>query len=114
MTGFLIDTNIISEVLRPKPDERVTSWTKAVPKETLFLSVVSFGEIKKGLTIMPTGARRSRLATSIEELIPAWFAGRILPMTQSIAERWGVLGGATPAFRSSPSCSGRADCSNRS
>lgn len=93
MSGFLVDTNVISEALRPLPDARVVSWTQSVAKEFLFLSVVSFGELRKGLTIMPPGARRSQLTQAIEELLPEWFAGRVLPITQTIAERWGVLEG---------------------
>ena len=87
MSGFLIDTNVISEILRPLPDAQVVAWSQNSSKEHLFLSVVSFGEIRKGLTIMPAGARRSQLERAIDELIPSWFAGRILPMSQTIAER---------------------------
>jgi toxin FitB len=93
MSGFLVDTNVISEVLRPAPDARVVSRSQNVPKDLLFLSVVSMGELRKGLTMMPSGARRTQLEKSIEELMPRWFAVRILPMTQIIAERWGVLEG---------------------
>jgi predicted nucleic acid-binding protein len=93
MTGFLVDTNVISEVLRPLPDPQVIAWSQSVSKERVYLSVVSFGEMRKGLTIMPAGARRSQLEKSIDGLIPAWFANRILPMTQSIANRWGALEG---------------------
>jgi len=93
MSAFLVDTNVISEVLRPAPDVRVAAWAQAVSKESLFLSVVSFGELRKGLAIMPASSRRNQLAKSIDELIPVWFAGRILPMTQKIAERWGILEG---------------------
>jgi predicted nucleic acid-binding protein len=93
MTGFLIDTNVISEILRPLPDAQVAAWSQHISKEHLFLSVVSFGEIRKGITIMPVGARRSQLEAAIDSLIPSWFAGRILPVSQAIAERWGVLEG---------------------
>ena len=93
MNGFPVDTNIISEVLRPSPDARVAAWSQEVSKGLLFLSVVSMGELRKGITIMPSGAHRTQLKKSIEELMPAWFAGRILPVTQPIAERWGVLKG---------------------
>ena len=61
MSGFLVDTNVISEVLRPAPDARVVSRSQNVPKDLLFLSVVSMGELRKGLPIMPSGARRAQL-----------------------------------------------------
>jgi toxin FitB len=93
MTGLLIDTNVISEMLRPRPHPKVSEWARNIPKAKLFLSAVSFGEIRKGLTIMPTGARRTQLEQGVNALIPDWFAGRILPMTQSIAENWGLMEG---------------------
>jgi predicted nucleic acid-binding protein len=93
MTGYLLDTNVISEVLRPMPDTRVLDWCRVTPRGFLHLSVVSLREIRKGLTIMPGGARRSQLESAVAVLIPNWFAGRILPMSESITERWGVLEG---------------------
>ena len=59
----------------------------------LFLSVVSMGEMRKGVTILPASARRTQLEKSIEAQVPHWFEGRILPVTQAIAERWGELDG---------------------
>jgi len=93
MTGFRVDTHIISEVWRPAPDAGVAAWSRGVSKGLLFLSVVSMGGFHKALTIMPSGTRRAQLEKLIEDLRPAWFAGRILPVTQPIAERWGVLEG---------------------
>lgn len=94
MNGFLVDTNVISEILRAAPDPNVASWSQQVTKQRLFLSVVPIGELRKGLTIMPVSSRRSRLERLIEEQLVAWFGGRILPVTQSIAERWGTLEGS--------------------
>jgi toxin FitB len=93
MSGFLVDTNVISEIVRPSPDGHVAAWSQIQPKQSLFLSVVSMGEMHKGLTIMPQGARRTQLMQSIDTLVPAWFQGRILPLTHAIAVRWGVLEG---------------------
>jgi predicted nucleic acid-binding protein len=59
----------------------------------LFVSVVSFGEWRKGMTIMEPGRRRTELEAWIEEELAKTFAGRILPVTQNIAERWGILEG---------------------
>jgi len=93
MSGFLLDTNVISELLRPLPDERVAAWCKAAPKSQLHVSVISFGEIRKGLTIMPAGARRYQLEEAFQVLIPHWFEDRILPVSKSVAERWGLFEG---------------------
>ena len=93
MNGFLVDTNVISEILRRAPDEKVAAWTQRQAKPRLFLSVVSLGELRKGVTILPPSARRTELEKSIEEQVPVWFHGRILSVTQAIAERWGELDG---------------------
>jgi predicted nucleic acid-binding protein len=73
MNGSLVDTNVISEILRPAPDTQVASWSRRATKERLYLSVISMGELRKGVTILPPSARRSQLEKSIEEQIPAWF-----------------------------------------
>jgi len=93
MNGFLVDTNVISEILRSAPDARVAAWSQRAARPMLFLSVVSMGELRKGVTILPASARRTHLEKSIESQVPHWFEGRILPVTQAIAERWGELDG---------------------
>lgn len=65
MSGFLLDTNVISEILRAAPDARVASWSQRSAKQMLFLSVVSMGELRKGVTILPASARRKQLEESI-------------------------------------------------
>jgi predicted nucleic acid-binding protein len=93
VNGFLVDTNVISEILRPAPDAHVAARSQRPDKQTLFLSVVSMGELRKGVTILPASAKRAHLEKSIEAQVPHWFRGRILPVTQAIAERWGELDG---------------------
>ena len=93
MNGFLVDTNVISEILRPAPDTHVAAWSHKAARPMLFLSVVSMGELRKGVTILPATTRRTRLEKSIEAQVPHWFEGRILPVAQPIAERWGELDG---------------------
>lgn len=90
MRGYLLDTNLPSETLRPRPDANVSAGLKSQVKDSQFLSVVTMGELRKGATLLPPGAKR----TQVEQLlIPSWFAGRILPVTEAIADRWGVLEG---------------------
>jgi predicted nucleic acid-binding protein len=93
MNGFLVDTNVISEILRTAPEAHVAAWSQRTAKQMLFLSVVSMGELRKGVTILPASARRTQLEKSIEAQVPLWFQGRILSVTQVIAERWGELDG---------------------
>lgn len=88
MTGFLLDTNVPSELTRPKSDPQVERWLDDADDQCLFLSVVSLGEIFKGITLLPEGKRRQELQRWIEETLRPWFQGRILPVTESVARRW--------------------------
>jgi predicted nucleic acid-binding protein len=93
MSGFLLDTNIPSELTRVRSEPRVEQWLDDADDDELFLSVVSVGEILKGITILPEGKRRAGLQQWLDTTLRPWFAGRILPVTEAIAERWGVLSG---------------------
>ena len=93
MSGFLLDTNIPSELVRPQPEPKVRTWVAAQSLDTLFVSSVSFGELRKGIFLRPPGKRRAELETWIETDLSILFSGRILSVTRSIAEQWGVLEG---------------------
>ena len=88
---FLLDTNIPSETVNRLPDMKVSAWLKRQVKDTLFLSAVTMGELRKGIELLAQSARRRQLEEAIELLVPFWFAGRILPVTREVAERWGVF-----------------------
>jgi predicted nucleic acid-binding protein len=90
MSGFLLDTNIPSEMLRPRPDASVAAWLKRQAHETLFISVVTMGELRRGITLLTErSARRAELERMIfHEKVPSWFHDRILPVTRTIAEQW--------------------------
>jgi predicted nucleic acid-binding protein len=93
MSGFPLDTNIPSEMIRTVPDPRVNAWVSEQEDVSLYLSVVTIGELRKWITVLPKGKRRSRLQDWLGgEIIPL-FTGRTLPVTQAIANRWGVLSG---------------------
>ena len=83
----------IDELTRPQSDPRVEKWLDDADDELLYLSVVSLGEILKGVTILPPGKRRKELEQWIDAVLRPWFDGRILPVTEGIAERWGILAG---------------------
>lgn len=93
MNGFLLDTNIPSELMRPHPEPKVESWVAAQEINTLFLSVVSIGELESGFATMQDAARRVRLQEAIERHLTLLFPGRVLPVTRQIAARWGKLDG---------------------
>lgn len=91
MSGFLLDTNIPSELIRTRGDPRVGHWVYARNEQSLYLSVISIGELRRGFALLPASKRRTELERWFEnDLIPR-FQGRILPITQTIADRWGVL-----------------------
>jgi predicted nucleic acid-binding protein len=91
MSGFLLDTNCVSELIRPQPDRQVMNWMDATNEESLYLSVLTLGEIRKGLAALPQGRRRTKLETWLEVDLKARFHGRILPVDADIADRWGLL-----------------------
>jgi|SRR5271156_1801067 len=91
MGGFLLDTNCISELVRSKPELRVLEWIEATDESLLHLSVLTLGEIRKGVAGLPQSRRRTRLETWLELELRARFSGRILPIDGAVADRWGLL-----------------------
>ena len=91
MSGFLLDTNCISELVRVKPEPRVLEWMEAADEGLLYLSVLTLGEIRKGLAVLPQSKRRTHLEAWLEVELQARFSGRILPIDAAVADRWGVL-----------------------
>lgn len=93
MSGFLLDTNIPSELARPRPEPKLVAWLATQRANTLFLSVITLGGIRKGFTLQQNPARLAALDQWLNNDLLPWFADRIIPITQAIAERWGVLDG---------------------
>lgn len=92
--SYLLDTNVISELARRRPSPGVVAWIEAAPDSSLHLSVLTIGEIRKGVELLPPDARRERLRVWLEHELPGWFAHRILPVSLAVAERWGRLLGS--------------------
>lgn len=90
MSGFLLDTNVVSELIKPTPEPRVVSWIQATDESLLHLSVLTIGEIRKGINSLPHGHRRALLESWIGNDLALRFAQRILPIDFEIAERWGL------------------------
>lgn len=91
MSGFLLDTNCISELVRSKPEPLVLEWMEATNENLLYLSVLTLGEIRKGVAGVPQSRRRTQLETWLELDLQTRFSGRILPIDARIADRWGLL-----------------------
>lgn len=89
--SYLIDTNVLSELRRRAPDPGVLAWFFARPAGTLYLSVLTLGELHKGIDALPDGERKMRLLDWLEIELPAFFAGRLLAVDTAVADRWGRL-----------------------
>ena len=91
MSGYLLDTNCISEMVRLKPDPQVMRWMEAMDEGLVYLSVLTLGEIRKGLAGLAQGRRRAQLETWLEVELPTRFRERVLPIDTAVADRWGLL-----------------------
>jgi predicted nucleic acid-binding protein len=91
--GFLLDTNVISELVRPAPDEQVLRWGASRSALDLYLSAITIGEPTRGVTRLPAGQRRDRLARWIDEDLQQQFSERILAFDQRAAVTWGKIMG---------------------
>ncbi len=89
--SYLLDTNVLSELRRKTPDAAVLEWFARRPASTLYLSVLTFGELRKGIEGVLDAKRRMALTDWLETDLPAFFAGRILPVDAQVADRWGRL-----------------------
>jgi len=93
LSGFLLDTNCISEAVSLKPDPRVLAWMDAIDERTLYLSALTLGEIRKGIVTLVESKRRAQLEAWLEIDLRNRFGGRILPVDDAVADRWGMLAG---------------------
>ena len=89
--AWLLDTNILSEGRKPKPDARVTAFYDAQPLNTLYVSVVNIAEIRFGIELQQDQARRAQLNDWLTLKLRPAFAGRILPVTEDILLKWRLL-----------------------
>ena len=90
MNGYLVDTNILSELTKPTPSPRVEAFLRQ-SKDRVFVSVFSIGEIRKGIASLPASNRRVILENWLNDEIIPWLGERVLPVTLAIAERWADL-----------------------
>jgi toxin FitB len=89
--SYLVDTNVVSELTRPKPSAAVAAWFEEVADEALHLSVLTLGELRRGVEKLPAGKRKEKLRYWLERELPAWFGERLLPIDAAVADTWGRL-----------------------
>ena len=86
---YLIDTNVLSELRSRNADAKVAAWVQARPRQSLYLSVLSLGEIRKGIEGVADPAFRQTLTDWLEVELPNYFVGRLLGIDGPVADRWG-------------------------
>jgi len=91
--NYLLDTCILSELIKTKPDKRVIKWVSSVPEERLYLSVLTLGELQKGIVKLGTGERQNRLLRWLDEDVRQRFEGKILSVDEETMMLWGKLAG---------------------
>lgn len=101
MSGFLLDTRVIAELVKAEPDRNVVRWIEDTEETILFLSVLTLGEVRSGIERLNPGRRRGQLESWLAVDLRLRFQDRILPISDAIAERWGTLA-ATAAKRGRP------------
>ncbi len=89
--SYLIDTNVLSELRRKQPHAGVVDWMQARPRQSLFLSVLTLGEIRKGIERIDDAPRKQALTDWLEVELPRYFLGRLLGIDAPVADRWGRL-----------------------
>jgi toxin FitB len=87
--NFLLDTNVVSEWAKPRPNPDVVRWLADVDEDRVFLSVVTLAELRYGVEKLPAGARRTRLDAWLRGELRERFEGRILAVDEAVAEQMG-------------------------
>jgi tRNA(fMet)-specific endonuclease VapC len=88
---FLLDTCVISELVSKNPNPRVIQWIDSIDEERLYLSVITIGEIKKGIEKLPSSKRKNKLKMWLEDELLVRFTGRLLPIDTKVVLAWGKL-----------------------
>jgi len=91
--SYLLDTNVISELISKRPNKRVVEWLDRLDPNTIYLSVITIGEIRKGIEKLPPSKRRERIKEWLESDLLLRFQGRILEITKEVMLIWGELTG---------------------
>lgn len=88
---IILDTNVVSEMMKPNPERAVELWLAQQPGESTFLCAITEAELRFGLAVLPEGRRRARLANAIEAMLAEDFRGRILPFDSPAAVTFAAI-----------------------
>jgi toxin FitB len=95
--NYLLDTCVLSELVKPQPEPKLVEWVDDRDEHRLFLSVITIGELHKGIAKLPDGPRRTSLESWVVEDLTARFDKRILSVDTRVAATWGVMLGEAEA-----------------
>lgn len=105
--NYLLDTCVISELVKPAADDKVTDWISSLPEETIHLNVITVGEIQKGIAKLPASAKKDQLQSWLDNDLILRFENRIVPIDQKVARMWGkILAQAEKKGRQIPAIDG--------
>jgi len=93
VSGFLLDTNVVSDLRKPRPNVGLTAWIASADEQKLFLSVLTIGELRIGIAVQPDAKKRAALETWLISDMLSRFAGRILAFDLDVAQQWGRIEG---------------------
>lgn len=91
MNNYLLDTNVVSEWIKPHPNRGVIAWTASVDEDRVYLSVVTITDLRHGIERLPRGKHRRRLDEWLRDELPLRFEGRLLTIDAGIADLWGKM-----------------------
>ena len=88
---YLLDTCAISELVKRKPSKKVLQWIQGCDEDAVYLSVLTIGEIQKGIAKLADSKRKTTIQQWLDHDLPKRFSGRIIPITEEIASTWGLI-----------------------
>jgi predicted nucleic acid-binding protein len=91
LSGFLLDTCVLSEFKKPRPDSGLYSWLANLDSATAFISAITVGELRYGIALLPNSAKRHDLERWLSSDVMDGFAGRVIPFDHDVADRWGQV-----------------------
>jgi predicted nucleic acid-binding protein len=97
VNGYLLDTNVLSELIKPEPDVNLLHWVDQTGEAVMFLSVLTLGEIRNGIARLRPGSRRKLLESWLQVDLRSRFENRILAVDEAVADRWGAISAVAAA-----------------
>jgi predicted nucleic acid-binding protein len=91
LSGFLLDTCVLSEFKKPRPDSGLYSWLANLDAVTAFISAITVGELRFGIALLPNSAKRRDLERWLSSDVMGGFSGRVIPFDYDVADRWGLV-----------------------